>query len=127
MPRHFLDLHLDNAATVETDALSLTRRAIADIVRRRAMGVVHGPAGTGKTFAVEEAITGLSAPWQALSVTAPSRPTMRMVAAEIYRELTGSNVTRRFGRIELTELLRAELAVTPRLLVVDEAQNLSGE
>ncbi len=55
--RHFLDL--PGAATVPTDALALTARAVADIARHRALGVIHGPAGAGKTFAVERAVDGL--------------------------------------------------------------------
>ena len=43
MPRHFLEL--EDARTVETDALWLTRRAVGDLCRRRALGVVHGPTG----------------------------------------------------------------------------------
>src|SRR5947207_2984890 len=41
-PRHFLDL--PGAATVDTAALGLTRLAISDITRHRALGVVHGAA-----------------------------------------------------------------------------------
>jgi hypothetical protein len=60
MSRHFLNL--EGAATVDTDFLSLTRRAVADIAAHRALGVVHGAAGLGKTFAVEAAPAPLRSP-----------------------------------------------------------------
>jgi DNA transposition AAA+ family ATPase len=124
VPHHYLDL--GDATTVETDALGLTRRAVSDVCERRAMGVIHGPAGTGKTFAVEEAVEALPDTWGAMWLRFPSRPTMRLVAAEIHRELTGTDPERR-DRFQLTRLLRAELALTPTLLIVDEAQNLNRE
>jgi hypothetical protein len=48
MPRHFLALQ--GAQTVKTNALKLTRRAVADLlaVETGAMGVVHGDAGLGR-------------------------------------------------------------------------------
>jgi hypothetical protein len=51
--RHFLDL--DQARTLPTPGLVATGRALADLVDAGAMGVVHGAAGLGKTFAVETA------------------------------------------------------------------------
>jgi hypothetical protein len=50
MPRHFLALQ--GAQTIRTDALKLTRRAVADLLKAEtsAMGVVHGEAGLGKTL-----------------------------------------------------------------------------
>lgn len=125
MPHHFLDL--EGAHTVETGALGYTRRAIVDLCRRRAMGVIHGPAGTGKTYAVEEALERLPGGWRSVWVVFPSRPTMRLVAAEIHRALTGSDAPLRRDRFLLTRLLQAEFAVSPQLLIVDEAQNLNRE
>lgn len=123
MSRHFLNL--EGAATVVTDALSLTRRAVTDIVARRALGVVHGAAGLGKTFAVDEAIRGLGPDWVATWLAFPSRPTMRLIAGELLSALGGAHQER--DRFKMTRLLRAELAVRPRLIVVDEAQNLNRE
>ncbi len=121
--RHFLNL--DGAATVETDCLALTRRAVADIAARRALGVVHGAAGLGKTFAVETAIDLLGDDWEPVWLAFPSRPTMRLIAVELFASLTGSRPQKdRFG---LTRLIKAELAVHPRMIVVDEAQNLNRE
>ena len=55
MARHFLELA--DAATIGTEAYLLTRRTVAHLYEAGAMGAVHGEAGTGKTFAVEEALT----------------------------------------------------------------------
>lgn len=123
MSRHFLDL--EGAATVVTDALALTRRAVVDIAAHRALGVVHGAAGLGKTFAVEEAVAGLGGGWDVVWLAFPSRPTMRLVASELLAALTGSHAEK--DRFKLTRLLRTELALRPRLIIVDEAQNLNRE
>jgi hypothetical protein len=53
--RHFLDL--EQARTLPTPGLVATDRAVADLLEARAMGVVHGMAGLGKTYAVEQALT----------------------------------------------------------------------
>ena len=123
MPRHFLNL--EGAVTVDTDFLSLTRRAVADIAAHRALGVVHGAAGLGKTFAVEEAVAGLGSEWEAIWLAFPSRPTMRLIASDLFAALTGSHTER--DRFTLTRLLKVELMLRPRLIVVDEAQNLNRE
>ena len=44
-------LGLVGARVVQTPALLLSRRAILDVLAARALGVLHGPAGSGKTFA----------------------------------------------------------------------------
>jgi hypothetical protein len=53
--RHFLNLA--GAATLETESYLLAQRAVADAVDTGAMAVLHGDAGLGKTFAVEDALT----------------------------------------------------------------------
>ena len=59
MARHFLDLA--GAATLETESYLLAQRAVADAVDANAMAVLHGDAGLGKTFAVEDALTRAAA------------------------------------------------------------------
>jgi DNA transposition AAA+ family ATPase len=125
MPRHFLALQ--GAQTVKTNALKLTRRAVADLlaVETGAMGVVHGDAGLGKTFAVEEAV----ADWPDVKsywVAFPGRPTMRLVAATLLSLLTGE--PSEGDRFRATAVLMAELARRQDVLViVDEAQRLNQE
>ena len=121
--RHFLDL--PGASTVMTDSLALTVRAVGDVARHRALGVVHGPAGVGKTFAVERAVEALGGDWEPVWLSFPARPTMRLIATEMLAALGGSHS--QHDRFKMTRLLKAELALAPRLIVVDEAQNLNRE
>jgi hypothetical protein len=123
MVRHFLDL--DGARTLPTEPLLLVERAVTDLTASGAMGAVHGPAGLGKTFAVEQALAHrpeLSVCWTSF----PSRPTMRLVAATLLEELTGVAVGRA-NRFALTAQLLEELAAPTRVLVIDEAQQLNQE
>jgi hypothetical protein len=85
MGRHYLDLA--DARTLPTPGLVATHRAVADLLEAVAMGVVHGKAGLGKTYGVEQALARAgerSACWAAF----PSRPTMRLVAARLFEQLT---------------------------------------
>lgn len=121
--RHFLDLA--GATPVETDALLLTRRAIRDVARHRALGVVHGAAGLGKTFAVERALASLDPGWSPIWLAFPVRPTMRLIAQELLTAITGADEPG--DRFHLARRIKAELATAPRLVIVDEAQNLNRE
>lgn len=122
MGRHFLDL--DEARTIPTEHLLLTRRAVADLAAAKAMGAIHGGAGLGKTFAVEEAVGGLAVPtfWTSF----PSRPTMRHVAMNLIELLVGAPA-REYNRFQLTGMLVERLGEQDRLIVVDEAQRLNRE
>lgn len=128
--RHHLEL--DGAATLPTEELGLVDQAVAALVARRAMGAVHGPAGLGKTFAVDQALARRRGEVAACEVSFPSRPTMRLVAATLLHELTGV-VAQGRDRFVLTAQLLEELAdrrgqdPRERLIVVDEAQQLNRE
>ncbi|MGQ0575844.1 MAG: AAA family ATPase [Pseudonocardia sp.] len=126
MARHFLNL--DGARTLPTESLKMVDHAIADLIAAQAMGAIHGPAGLGKTFAVEttlhrHATGGAGAP-TVVWASFPSRPTMRLVAATLLSELTGVPAGRR-DRFALTAMLLEELAGPNRVLVIDEAQRLN--
>jgi hypothetical protein len=120
--RHFLDL--TGASTIPTQHLLLTRRAVSDLSDACAMGAVHGDAGLGKTYAVEEALAGLGVPvaWTSF----PGRPTMRLVATTLTELLTGAPAPGR-SRFDITGMLVEELSHGRRLVVVDEAQRLNRE
>ena len=121
MGRHFLDL---DAGVVRTEDYALCQRAVADVVAAGAMGVVHGQAGAGKTFAVEDAVAATGE--HAVFLAFPSRPTMRAIAQELCVRLFDFDP----GRAEqknLARLLRARLDAEPVLTVVDEAQRLNRE
>lgn len=94
MPRHFADL--TGAATLPTGTFQLAHRIVDDLVANNATGVIHGPAGTGKTYAVESALEDQAArggpAMCALSFTA--RPTMRLVADHLLAALTGTEAQR---------------------------------
>ncbi len=123
MARHFLNLK--GAQTVATGAFKLTRRAIADVYQAAAMGVIHGEAGLGKTFAVEQALGGwpdIESCWAAF----PSQPTMRQVTTTLLELITRVPSAER-NRFYATALLIDELARRPRVVVIDEAQRLNRE
>ena len=132
MVRHFLDV--EGAATLPTESLLMVERAVSDLIGAQAMGTVHGPAGLGKTYAVEQTLTRATAGGLVGRVPCwvkfPSRPTMRLVAAALLAELTRVP-TGRGNRFVLTEQLVEQLAAPPggggRVVVVDEAQNLNTE
>ncbi|MGI8803156.1 MAG: AAA family ATPase [Solirubrobacteraceae bacterium] len=114
-------LGLAGARTMPTTALQLTRRAVADLVDLEAMGVVYGPAGSGKTFAWRTAVAGLDVP--VCAVQFPSRPSMLRVAQVLLGQLSGT--TPKGSRFALSDELIDLLAERPRLVVVDEAQWLN--
>jgi DNA transposition AAA+ family ATPase len=122
MARHFLNLK--GAQTVATEAFKLTRKAVADVYEAAAMGVIHGEAGLGKTFAVEEAL-GSWPDVESCWATFPSQPTMRQVTRTLLELLTRVPSAR--DRFYATGLLLDELACRPRVLVIDEAQRLNRE
>jgi hypothetical protein len=121
-PTHHLGLV--GARVVQTAELLLSRRSIRDLLSARALGVMHGPAGSGKTFAAELVVGEFKV--ERAWVQFPSRPTMLHVARRLYRELTGADPGRA-NRFELSEELIALLAGREWLLVVVEAQWLNRE
>lgn len=121
MGRHFLDL---DAGIVRTEDYALCQRAVADVVAAGAMGVVHGQAGAGKTFAVEDAVAATGE--HAVFLAFASRPTMRGIAEELCVRLFDFD-TGRAEQKNLARLLRARLDAEPVLIVVDEAQRLNPE
>jgi DNA transposition AAA+ family ATPase len=121
MSRHFLDI--DGARTLPTPGLVATDQAVEHVVDAAAMGVIHGPAGLGKSYAVEQSLArhrGVAVSW----VEFPSRPTMRLVAATLFEQLTRVPAGRR-SRFVLTDELIEALGSGRRAVVVDEAQRLN--
>lgn len=121
MARHFLDLV--EAATLETESYLLAQRAVADAVDASAMAVLHGAAGLGKTFAVEDALAAPALPL--LWVSFPSRPTPRLVAATLLETITEQPT--RLDRFAIIGRLVEHLAQTPTIMVVDESQLLTSD
>ncbi|MEV5576911.1 ATP-binding protein [Spirillospora sp. NPDC052269] len=127
MAQHFLDL--PDAATLDTRQFQLTARIVTDLVKHNAMGVVHGPAGTGKTYAVEDALEQTAAATTVVysAMAFQSKPTMLQVQQEIALAVTGSKPPRSYNRYDLARMLTELLAGPQRLLVIDEAQRLNGD
>ncbi|MFB4319959.1 AAA family ATPase [Actinomadura sp. 21ATH] len=126
MPHHFLDL--PGARTLKTRQYQLTQRIAADVAKDLAMGCVHGPAGTGKTFAVEaalEALTGLPIVYCQLSALGNVTP--YQLARELFKAVTGAEPPRERSRFPLLEVLEDYLAAPARMVVLDEAQRLNGD
>jgi hypothetical protein len=121
MARHFLDLA--GAAALETESYLLAQRAVADVVEAGAMAVLHGDAGLGKTFAVEDALAAPQLPL--LWVPFPSRPTPRLIAATLLESLTGRPT--RLDRFAIIGRLVELLTERPAIVVVDESQLLTSD
>jgi AAA domain len=118
MAHHFLDL---DAKTIRTREFTLTQQAVDDSISRRAMGLVHGDAGLGKTFAVEEAVRRLCLPTHCLVFSQGT--TTKALVSVLLRLITG---VPHEGTLTLLQLaLRDVLAGELRLIVVDEAQHLN--
>ena len=117
--RHHLGLQ--DAAVLATRHLLLTGRAIADLLESEAMGAVVGPAGLGKTFAIEHAVESRGE--EVVTLGFEARPTMRLVADRLLHALTGAP---EWGtRFAMTDKLMNRLAERRRLIVIGEAQNLN--
>lgn len=112
MARHFLELA--DAATLETESYLLAQRAVQDAVDAGAMAVLHGEAGLGKTFAVEDALAAPQLPL--LWVSFPSRPTPRLIAATLLEAITQRPT--RLDRFAIIARLVEHLAQTPTIVVV---------
>ncbi len=136
MPQHFVNL--PGAATLPTRQYQLAGQIIDDLITELATGVVHGPAGTGKTYAVQAALEQLrdaaapgppGSPGQVSVCTLafPSKPTMRLVADALLTALTGAAPARGRNRFQLISALTDLLSGPRRLVVIDEAQRLNGD
>lgn len=123
-PAHFMGL--TGASTLNTRYFQLARHAVTHLVAHQATGVIYGPAGTGKTFAVHSALAE-HAHTQPVVLVFPSHPTMRVVADELLFALTGERAPVRRNRFQLISSLVDHLAGAPRLVVVDEAQRLNSD
>jgi len=120
---HFLDL--PDAAVIATDQLLDTKELVAELLEVKAMGAIYGPAGTGKTFAVERALADHPQRNVVMS-TFRSRPTTRYVRHELYRIL-GLGIAPPASPVETDLLLKQALGERRWLLVIDEAQWLNRE
>ena len=123
MSRHYQQLA--DANVLATEALLDARDLINEISSIAAMGAIYGPAGTGKSFAVSEAVADRTEPdWVHTDFRA--RPTLRYVRLELGR-LLGLGDTARMGPFDADWALKRALAQEFRLIIIDEAQWLNRE
>ena len=87
------------------------------------MAVIHGNAGLGKTYAVDELVDELDV--EVMWTSFPSQPTPRLVAATLFEQLCGRPT--RLDRFSIIAQLVTQLASGPRLVVIDESQLLTGD
>jgi DNA transposition AAA+ family ATPase len=120
---HFLGV--EGVTIIATEQLLDTRDLVAELIEVHGMGAVYGPAGTGKTFAVTQALTDhRQRTW--VRTAFRSRPTMRYVRHELYCKL-GLGVAPPPSPVETDVLLKGALDEHVRLVVIDEAQWLNRE
>ena len=121
MSGHFLNLK--EAAIVATEQLLDAQAMISEAVEAQAMVAIHGAAGTGKSFAVEQALIDLPArSWVWMDFRC--RPTLRDVRHALHRA-TGLGSILAADAFGVDMALKAALADRPRLVVIDEAQWLN--
>ncbi|PWI12597.1 ATP-binding protein [Streptomyces sp. Act143] len=118
---HFLGL--EAAHLVGTEALLTTRDNIEAVIEAKAMMCAYGPAGYGKTMAVNSALRAL-APDITYRLELRSGPTPRDIRHGLFKalRLPGEPPKR---PIEFDALLKNVLAEQFRVLVCDEAQWMS--
>lgn len=120
---HFVSL--EGASLVGTRAVLLTRDRLREVLARRAMACVHGDAGLGKTLAVHAALRAL-APRDTVRIQFRSRPNPRDIRHELFRALDAPGEPPK-RPVEFDAALKSALAERFRVLVCDEAQQLSRE
>ena len=123
MSGHFLDLQ--GAGVVATEQLMDVRAMVAEVFQARAMAAIHGAAGTGKSFAVEQTLLDLR-PRDWVWTDFRCRPTLLDVRHALHRAMDlGQRL--RGDAFEIDMALKAVLSERPRLVVIDESQWLNRE
>jgi hypothetical protein len=117
--RHLAGLPED-VPVLETIGFKMTQHVAADAVSDGEIAAFTGRAGLGKTFAVDHAARHSDLPWVWAQIGPSPRP--KEVTARLLKAIFGSFQD---GTLyELTDLLVEELASDPRIVVIDDAQNL---
>lgn len=116
--RHFAGL--DGARTIKTQQFLMARLAVEHCVKRETLGIFTGPAGRGKTFAIESATRDLDLP--VVRTLFGSNTNRKEVARALLSEVEG--VPHKGTYYELSEQL-VDSFVTPHVAIIDEAQHLN--
>ena len=116
-----------DAKVVVNDSYMATQLAVADSIRLSMPALIVGPSGSGKTFAVTIALPQRGVEW--VKYRADHRPKGNALLESCLR-LVGEPLPsqgRHRTQETLTHLLTAALIERPRVLWVDEVQNMSVE
>lgn len=115
------DAAVQDVRTPDVDRIS---DVLDFLVDAREIGAVLGGAGLGKTFATDLAArsTGIDV----VTLDMPTRPAPKEVTVRMLKAVRGFVDTAE-TQYELTEQIVEELADGPRVIVIDEAQNLTSE
>jgi DNA transposition AAA+ family ATPase len=122
MNAHYLGL--EGAAVVATEQLLDACDLVRVVAEARGMGAIYGPAGTGKTFAVGEAVRAMGSE-DHVHTDFRCRPTVRYLRSVLYECLGLGQLV--VGPFDADRTLKAALSERPRLVVIDEAQWLNRE
>lgn len=118
MSEHFQEL--EGARTVPTRNFKLTRRAVRDVARKRAIAAIYGEAGLGKTFSTKEAVDEVEdVVWHVF----PIGTNPKALVLSLLELLTGVPHSGTLSRLEPI-LLKALRDRSP-LIAIDEAQRLN--
>jgi hypothetical protein len=120
MIEHYLGL--EDARVVQTPRFLLAMENMRGVIHRRAITVLWGDSGYGKTIAGIAAYDGLPAR-ERCWIKLTTRPNPRVITNTILHRLTG--VEHDETRWNSARTLGRELARHPIVIFVDEAQNLS--
>ena len=118
-PKHLRGL--PQVATIATLGFRKTQAIAADAAELGEIAVIAGDPGLGKSFAVYHFVSTQELPWVWLDM--PPRPRPKEVVVRLLRALSGPCDSRP-PVYELADELCEVLAEQPRVVVIDDAQNL---
>lgn len=118
-PRHFNGL---DAKTIKTEQFLMTQKAVLTCSKRSALALITGPAGRGKTFAVEAAAASLDLP--VVRTLFGASTNRKQMARSLVAATTGNKPTGRFTHEGLVDEC-LQLYRSPHVAIIDEAQHLS--
>lgn len=119
MIEHYLQL--EDAAVVNTPDFALALENMRYVVRRRAISLFYGEPGLGKSLAAAAVVESM-ANGDGLVIKLTTQPNPKVLANRMLEEITG--VEHDYTRWDAARAIKRELRQRPRLVVVDEAQNL---
>lgn len=117
---------LDDVATVQTGALTRLRVRVDEAIRRRTILVVTGKWGAGKSFALARAVEerapihDVEVVWLEMKASRGEREQWH----ELHFQVTGSLPPKSASIGDVVRMLGHALAEHPRLIVLDEAQEV---